>query len=63
MRAMLSRLLALLRALLSAFQAHQSLVLENLALRQQIAALKHGNPKPKLSTWDRLFWVALRQVW
>jgi hypothetical protein len=63
MPGMLSRLLALLRSLVSALQTHQSLALENLALRQQLAALKQKSPRPQLSSWDRLFWVALRSLW
>ena len=63
MPGMFSRFLALLRALFSALQTHQALALENLALRLQLAALKQNNPMPKLSTWDRLFWVALRGLW
>ena len=39
------------------------LVLENLALRQQLAALKRRHPRPRLSTFDRLFWVLARSFW
>jgi hypothetical protein len=47
MPGMLSRLFALFRALFSIFQPHQSLALENLALRQQLAALKQKScPSP-----------------
>lgn len=38
-------------------------MLDNLALRQQLAALAHGGRRPRLVTVDRLFWVALREVW
>ena len=34
-----------------------SLVVENLALRQQLAVLKRQKPKPRLKKRDRLFWV------
>jgi putative transposase len=37
--------------------------LEILALRQQVAVLKRKRPRPKLNSWDRLFWTALRQCW
>ena len=35
------------------------LVLENLALRQQVAVLKKHRPRPTLGDTDRTFWVAL----
>ncbi len=37
--------------------------LENVALRQQLAVLKRRRPRPRLHRLDRLFWVALRQLW
>ena len=46
-----------LRTLASAFKARRDLALENLALRQQLAVLKHKKQRkrPKLSQLDRLF--------
>src|SRR5690242_21925299 len=44
-------------------RAQRSLLLENLALRQQLSALKRRHPRPTLGTFDRLFWVVARQVW
>ncbi len=44
-------------------RSRNSLGLEILALRQQIAVLKRKNPRPGLSPWDQLFWVFLRRVW
>ncbi len=38
-------------------------VIENLALRQQDAALKKERPRPPLEDTDRAFWVALRDSW
>jgi hypothetical protein len=38
-------------------------MLENLALRQQLAALKRKHPKPRLGPLDKLFWVAARCLW
>jgi len=37
--------------------------MENLSLRQQVATLKKDNPRPRLNTFDRAFWVALRKIW
>ena len=39
------------------------LVIESLALRQQVAALKKERPRPPLEDTDRAFWVALRDSW
>ena len=36
-------------------------VLENLALRQQVAALLRQRPRPQLDDVDRAFWIALRR--
>ena len=38
-------------------------MLENLALRQQVAALKKERPRPVFDDVDRAFWVALRASW
>ena len=40
-----------------------AIVLENLALRQQLTVLKRRHPKPKLSPLDKLFWVSARRFW
>jgi putative transposase len=39
------------------------LVLENLALRQQLAVLRRSAPRPKLRPRDRVFWVWLSRCW
>jgi len=38
-------------------------VLENLALRQQLTTYHIKKKQPRFSNIDRLFWVALKQVW
>ena len=43
--------------------SRQALVLDNLALRQQLATVAHRGRRPRLVTVDRVFWVALREVW
>src|SRR5580765_3761201 len=45
------------------FFRQQSLLLENLALRQQLVALKRRHPRPSLNLIDKLFWVIARRVW
>ena len=58
------RLLRLLFVLtLRSCCSRSDLLLENLALRQQLAALKQKHPHPRLATSDRLFWVMLRRLW
>ena len=37
--------------------SRRDLVLENLALRQQLGVLKQKHPRPRLEASDRLFWV------
>jgi hypothetical protein len=45
------------------FRARRRLLLENLALRQQLAALKRRDPRPRLAAFDKLFWVLVRRFW
>ncbi len=53
----------LLQALQTACRSKGELVLENLALRQQVTALKQKHPQPHLHDNDRVFWLALRRGW
>src|SRR5271168_4517874 len=50
-------------ALARAFHSRRSIVLENIALRQQLAVLKRRRPRPRLDLLDKLFWVAARRFW
>ena len=50
-------------ALARAFRSRRHLVLENLALRQQLSVLKRRRPRPILGLVDKLFWVVARRVW
>src|SRR6266481_618157 len=52
-----------LGTLVRLLRARQSLLLENLALRQQLAVLKRCHPQPRLDPLDKLFWVAVRRFW
>src|SRR5712692_1541683 len=45
------------------FSSRKSLLLENLALRQQLAVLKRKNKRPQLKPLDRLFWIAIKRLW
>ena len=52
-----------LGALGRTFQSRQNLILENLALRQQLAVLKRRHPQPRLNGFDKLFWVVVHRWW
>jgi putative transposase len=49
--------------LLRLFRRRQSLLLENLAWRQQLVMLKRRHPRPSFGLLDKLFWVIARRVW
>jgi putative transposase len=60
---MLSLLRLLLGAVLRLFYSRKYLVLENLALRQQLALLKAKRKRPKLRALEKLFWVLAKKLW
>jgi len=45
------------------FRARRDLLLENLALRQQLCALAPCRPQPRFSNGDRLLSAMLRSLW
>ena len=45
------------------FRSHRTLLLENLALRQQLAVLKRRHPRARLGPIDKLFWVLACRFW
>jgi len=51
-----------MRVFVSAFRSRRDLLLENLALRQQLATLVPRR-RPLIRPADRAFWVALRRMW
>ncbi len=59
---MLRLFVALLPALYSALRSRRDLVVEILALRQQLATLV-SRRRPVLRPADRLFWILLRRLW
>src|ERR1700693_478428 len=64
---MFSAIFILLRQILgwfvSAFSSREDLILENLALRQQLLALHAKRPRHRLTALNKLFWVVLRRLW
>ena len=57
---MITLLLGLLRDL---FRPSRDLIIENLALRQQVLVLERANPRPLINEIDRTFWVLLSRLW
>lgn len=49
--------------LLRFLRSRQSLVIENLALRQQLGVFKRQHSRPRLTPSDKIFWVLLRRFW
>ena len=60
---MFSSLLRLFRLAWLLLHGHQSLVLENLVLRQQLAIYKRKRKRPHLTVGDRWFWITLAGYW
>jgi hypothetical protein len=59
---MLRLFVALLPTLLSAMRSRRHLVIENLALRQQLVILA-GRRHPDIRPANRVFWILLRRIW
>jgi len=60
---MLRSLRLLFILLVRSLSSRRNLLLENLALRQQLAVLVRKHPQPRLAAPDQLFWVLLRRLW
>jgi transposase InsO family protein len=60
---MAGMLTLMLDGLLLVLKTRRSLMLENLALRHQLAVLQRSSPRPRLRPADRLFWVLLSRTW
>src|SRR5437870_10248206 len=60
---MVRRLAILVWTLRSTIRTQRELALENLPLRQQVAVWKVRQPRPQLTTTDRIFWVVLSRLW
>jgi putative transposase len=60
---MIDTVVLLVGAIFQFFHGRRRLLLENLALRQQLIALKRRHPRPRLALFDKLFWVLARRFW
>jgi putative transposase len=56
-------LLLWLGSILRLFRSRQDLLVENLALRQQLSVFKRRNRRPRLAVLDKLFWILARRFW
>jgi hypothetical protein len=59
----LELLVAILGAVRAALRSRAGLVVENLALRQQLAVLRRKTKRPRLLPVDRAFWIVLSGMW
>jgi transposase InsO family protein len=60
---MLRSLRLLLILLIRSFSSRRNLLLENLALRQQLAVLARKHPQPRVAVHERIFWIVMRRFW
>src|SRR5437764_3503860 len=60
---MLAMILSLFRFVRLLCSGHQSIVIENAALRLQLRAFQRTRRRPVLTHSDRLFWCALAKAW
>ena len=45
------------------FRSKRGIVLENLALRQQLAVQQRSIKRPNIKNTDRIFWIGLSRIW
>ena len=60
---MLPRIAVILGWLRRLAASPADLLIENLALRQQLAILTAKRPRPRMRASDRFFWLTLRRFW
>src|SRR6266851_2363319 len=60
---MIHGFLLMIGTLRAVFLSQADLVLENLALRQQLAVFARKGQRPRIVAADRLVWLALRRIW
>src|SRR6516225_192920 len=60
---MLNSLFLAIRFLILVFSGHKQVALENIALRHQLAVFTREKKRPRVRDRDRLFWIALKNLW
>ena len=63
MRMLVAFSVALLRSLLALLRSREEQTIVELALRQQLAVYGHDRPRPRLTPFNRSFWVVLSRIW
>jgi putative transposase len=63
MQALLHFLVLIIRCAPALLRSHNEQVIVELALRQQLATYSQTKSKPKITPFDRAFWVALFRFW
>ena len=63
MRPFISVAFTTLRSLLGLFRTRRDQAILELALRQQLAVYAQQQRRPRLSPFDRAFWVVLSRLW
>ena len=56
-------IILLIFVLILLISMRKNLLIENLALRQQLAIMKQHVKRPKIRIRDRIFWVFLSRIW
>src|SRR6266436_5595121 len=56
---MLNAILLGFRLVILVLSGQKQVALENAAMRQQLSVFKRDVKRPRLSLWDRLFWIGL----
>ena len=56
-------LIILIKISKTVFKSKNDLIIENLALRQQLSTYKAKKIKPTIKERDRSFWIALKKSW
>ena len=62
-RRVLEIIFVLVRGLVLTFRGNHEPVLENLALRQHLHAIRGTGTRPQFRKGDRLFWIVLAKTW
>ena len=60
---MICWLIVLIRLVVAGMKSRRNLLLETLALRNQLLVLRRSSNRPRLTPIDRALWAWLSQVW
>jgi len=63
MRSLPNFSIALLHSVLALFRIREEQAIIVLALRQQLAIYAQDRARPRLSAFDRAFWIGLSRLW